>query len=461
MDVFKDYDYIFLTTVVLMLSFSTFTVAVCTLPTELHNSVWNYQYLNVANNAQVTTTLTFGRTTLTEPSNIRLNAVGTTLDAWTCISNLTLSSAVSVAVFKSDTSYSDFNGKSKWVYLCMKLTKVADDYFYFYLLSDEDHTVFPPERVYQSGGILDNTFPVCSTFCQYTTRPRIRTLKKSGSSAILPGDVSLCEPCDSACEEATTEMTSMESTHKTTLPPMSTEIDITTDITSTETTQKTTLPSTSTEMDTTTKMTSLETTLKTTTQSTSTEIDTTTEIASTETTQKIVLPSTSIEMNTTTETTSLETTLKTTTQSTSTEIDTTTEIASTETTQKTTLPATSTNLVTTTQQSTIHIMFDDTETNIDINAPTTDKTTIDTLSTDTENLKIYSGPIIIAVIASFGSLSVIITFVYLKGHSGLNTEEMIHGKGEEAYGITPEIFYLYKGEEFGFQKIAIQHWDCH
>ncbi|XP_071126674.1 adhesion G protein-coupled receptor B3-like isoform X2 [Mytilus edulis] len=172
----------------------------CTLPPELHNFVWDYQYTDLSNNAQ-TTTLTFGRTTLTKPSNITLNALGTVLNAWTCIANLKLSSAVSVAVFKSDESYVDFSGNTKWVYLCMKLTKVADDLFYFYLLSDEDGTVYPKERVYQSGSIQDKTVPVCSTFCQYTTKPRIRTLKKSGSNTTLPSDVSLCEPCDSSCEE--------------------------------------------------------------------------------------------------------------------------------------------------------------------------------------------------------------------------------------------------------------------
>ncbi|XP_052076568.1 mucin-5AC-like [Mytilus californianus] len=500
MDVFKDYDHISLTTVVLMLSFSTFTAAVCTLPTELQNSVWNYQYTDVASNTQKTTTLTFGRTTLPEPSNIILNAFGTTLDKWTCISNLTMSSSVSVAVFKSDMSYSTFSGRRRWVYLCMKLTKVTDNLFYFYLLSDEDKSLFPTERIYHpaASSIPDNNDPVCSTFCQYTTQPKIRTLKKSGSSATLPGDVSLCEPCGSACDEATAEMTSTETIQKTTIPRTSTEMDTTTEGISTETTLKTTTQSsstemettlkttlqpTSTEMDTTTEGISTETTLKTTTQSTSTEMDTTIENTSTETTLKTTLPPTSTEMGTTTEIITTETTQKTTLPSTSTEMDKTTEIISTETTQKkrlpststeidtttetpqnTTLPATSTNLGTTIQHTTIHIMLDDTETNINMKVVTTDtkdKTTIETQSTDTENLKIYSGPIIIAVIASVGSLSVIITFVFLKGHSMVNTDEMTHEKGDEAYDITPEFFFLYNGPKCGFQKIAIQHWDCH
>ncbi|XP_071126667.1 uncharacterized protein [Mytilus edulis] len=241
-------------------------LAVCTLPTELHNAVWNYQYTDHSNNAQ-TTTLTFGITTLTRPSNIRLNALGTILNAWTCISNLTLSSDVSVAVFKSDASYSDANGIRKWVYICMKLTKVADDFFYFYLLSDEDSSVYPKERVYQSSSIPDNTVPVCSTFCQYTSQPRIRTLKKSGSSTTLPGDVSLCEPCDSSCEGATTETTSLKTTQNTTLPFISSEIDITLNITKKEATQETTAQSISTEMIMSTEMAPLEITQKTTTQS--------------------------------------------------------------------------------------------------------------------------------------------------------------------------------------------------
>ncbi|CAG2239344.1 unnamed protein product [Mytilus edulis] len=380
MDVFKEYNHIFLTTVLLISNFSTFAVAVCTLPTELHNSVWNYQYTDLSNNAQ-TTTLTFGRTTLAEPSNIRLNALGTILNAWTCISNLTLSSTVSVAVFKSDESYSDFNANTTWVYICMKLTKVADDLFYFYLLSDEDSSVYPKESI---------------------SIKQIRTLKKSGSSTTLPSDVSLCEPCDSSCEGATTETTSLKTTQNTTLPSTSSEIDITLNITSTETTQKTTTQSNSTEMMTATEFTLLETTQKTTAQSTSTEMVASTEMTPLETTQRTTAQSTSTEMVTSTEMTPLETTQKITSQSPSTDMIISTEMNSLEKTQKTTaqssmgtttekkstqntpLPSTSTNLVTTIQQTTVHIMVGVTETNGDINVVNTDvedKTTMDTQST--------------------------------------------------------------------------------
>ncbi|XP_063416253.1 uncharacterized protein LOC134697896 [Mytilus trossulus] len=368
MNVFNEYNSICVTTVLLISSFSTFAGGVCTLPTELHNSVWNYQYTDLSNNAQ-TTTLTFGRTTLPKPSNIELNALGTTLNAWTCISNLTLSSAVSVAVFKSDKSYTDANRNTKWVYICMKLTKVADDFFYFYLLSDKDSNVYPEERVYQSGSISDNTVPVCSTFCQYTTQPRIRTLKKSGSSANLPLNTSLCEPCDSACEKATTEMTPTETTQEIT----STEMDTTTDMTSSETNQKTTQPSKSTEIDTTTDMTSSETNQKTTQPSTSSEVDTTMDMTSTETNQKTTQPPTFTEMDTTTDMTTSETNQITIQPSTSTEIDTTTDMTLKETNQITTQHSTSTEMDTSTgikstetEQKTTEIITTYTKTTTDI-----------------------------------------------------------------------------------------------
>lgn len=34
-------------------------------------------------------------------------------------------------------------------------------------------------------------------------------------------------------------------------------------------------------------------------------------------------------------------------------------------------------------------------------------------------------------------------------------------KEQDEYDFTPETCYIYKGKEYGFQKIAIQHWDNH
>ncbi|CAG2205605.1 CSMD [Mytilus edulis] len=113
------------------------TDAVCTLPPELKNMEWIYNYDRPDNNQPVTTTLQFQNTVLPQPSSMRVNVLGTIMDAWTCISNLTLSDTDSVAVFKSDTSYSvgPVSGQ-RWLYLCMKFTKVTDNLFYFYLLSE-------------------------------------------------------------------------------------------------------------------------------------------------------------------------------------------------------------------------------------------------------------------------------------------------------------------------------------
>ncbi|CAG2242997.1 CSMD [Mytilus edulis] len=84
--------------------------------------------------------------------------------------------------FRSDTSYTDgpFSG-NRWLYFCMKFTKVTDNLFYFYLLSDVDNTILPNERVFNppENSIPDDSDPLCSTFCQYTSEPKIRTLQKT------------------------------------------------------------------------------------------------------------------------------------------------------------------------------------------------------------------------------------------------------------------------------------------
>ncbi|CAC5422509.1 unnamed protein product [Mytilus coruscus] len=309
--------------------------ASCELPEDLTNTLWEYNYTDVANNLEQSTILNIANTTLPN-SVINLNALGTTVRNWTCISSLDISDITAVAIFKGDDSFTSISdGPLRWLYLCMKLTKVTTDLYYFHLLSDIATALFPNERVFMSeadNAPADNA-SICNTFCQYTEPLKIRTLRRQGSSATLPSNVSLCEPCDSACEEVTTTMTSLETTQKTMLHSTSTEIDITTDITSTEKTQKTTISSTSAEIDITTDITSTETTQKTTTSSTSAESDITTEMTTTpaKTLQTSSAPS---EKDSITELVSTATP-KTTLPSTSTEMDTTIQLTSIETTQTT------------------------------------------------------------------------------------------------------------------------------
>ncbi|XP_071123961.1 sushi, von Willebrand factor type A, EGF and pentraxin domain-containing protein 1-like [Mytilus edulis] len=175
------------------------TDAACSLPTELTNRQWKYTYTDVQNTEQ-TSTVTFGTTTII--AGISFNALGTIIDEWNCISSLQISDTVSVAAFKSSVHYSDFNEKNRWLYMCMKFTKVSNDLFYFYLLSDVDSTIYPKERIYNPLVQPDEDGDVCSTFCSYADpKPNIRTLEKEGTSDVLPNDASLCEPCGDSCEK--------------------------------------------------------------------------------------------------------------------------------------------------------------------------------------------------------------------------------------------------------------------
>ncbi|XP_052076547.1 sushi, von Willebrand factor type A, EGF and pentraxin domain-containing protein 1-like isoform X2 [Mytilus californianus] len=183
-----------------ILIFSKETDAACSLPTELKNGQWKYTYTDVQN-TEKTTTVTFGTTTIS--SGISVNALGTTIDEWNCISSLQISDTVSVAAFKSTKHYSDFNSGSRWLYMCMKFTKVSNDLFYFYLLSDVDTTIYPAERIYNPLVQPNQDGDICSTFCSYAdSKPKIRTLEKEGTSDVLPDDSSLCEPCGDSCEKA-------------------------------------------------------------------------------------------------------------------------------------------------------------------------------------------------------------------------------------------------------------------
>ncbi|CAC5379529.1 unnamed protein product [Mytilus coruscus] len=176
------------------------TDATCYLP--MQNGVWEYNYTKVSDNLKHSTTLII-RTTTLQNSVINLNVYGTTIDEWTCINSKLLSNTEGVVVFKSDISFtSGPNSGNRWLYLCMKLTKVTNDLYYFYLLSDIFPNVSPKERVYASkgGNAPADDAPMCSTFCQYTGSPKIRTLRRQGTNDELPDDAALCEPCDNTCE---------------------------------------------------------------------------------------------------------------------------------------------------------------------------------------------------------------------------------------------------------------------
>ncbi|CAC5408972.1 unnamed protein product [Mytilus coruscus] len=182
--------------------FSTDTDASCALPQELQNKDWEYTYTEVSTGNQMTKTLSFGTSTIPKPG-ISLNAEGTYLDTWTCISDLSITDTESVVVLKSDSSYKQFlNPNDQWLYLCMRFTKVTDDLFYFYLMSDIDTFVVPKERVFNPVSQPNENGDVCSTFCSYTDpKPMIRTLRKQGTTDLLPNDAALCEPCGDSCKQ--------------------------------------------------------------------------------------------------------------------------------------------------------------------------------------------------------------------------------------------------------------------
>ncbi|CAC5422512.1 unnamed protein product [Mytilus coruscus] len=182
--------------------YSSMSDASCALPADMKNTVWEYNYTDVSGNSEHSTNLNIATTTL-QNSVINLNAFGTTIRDWTCINSLDVSDTTTVVVFKSDTSFtSGPSSGNRRLYLCMKLTKVTTDLYYFHLLSDIETSIFPYERVFisEENNAPRDDAPMCSTFCQYTDSPNIRTLRRQGTNDVLPNDASLCEPCESACD---------------------------------------------------------------------------------------------------------------------------------------------------------------------------------------------------------------------------------------------------------------------
>ncbi|XP_071126665.1 CUB and sushi domain-containing protein 3-like isoform X7 [Mytilus edulis] len=186
------------------LMYSSTSDAACSLPDELKSSTWEYNYTHVIDNSEQSATISTGTNTM--QTSVIYDVQGTKLSRWTCINSLNISNTQDVVVFKSDNSFtSGPSGPNRWLYLCMKITKVTDDLFYFHLLSDVFTEVTPKERVFApDSSAPSHNAPTCSTFCQYTSSPKIRTLRKQGTNDVLPNDASLCEPCDSACDVAVT-----------------------------------------------------------------------------------------------------------------------------------------------------------------------------------------------------------------------------------------------------------------
>ncbi|VDI16193.1 Hypothetical predicted protein [Mytilus galloprovincialis] len=171
--------------------------ASCSLPQDLRNKVWEYSYTSVSDSSKKVINLDIKTTTL-QNSAINLEFQGTIINQWTCINSLDVSNTTTVVVFRSDNSYSKVPlGDNYRLYLCMKLTRITADLYYFYLLSDKKTDIKPNERAFES----TDTDPISSTVCQYTdSPPKIRTLRKQGTNDVLPNDASLCEPWDSACD---------------------------------------------------------------------------------------------------------------------------------------------------------------------------------------------------------------------------------------------------------------------
>ncbi|VDI03546.1 Hypothetical predicted protein [Mytilus galloprovincialis] len=102
------------------------------LPADLQNSMW----IDGSN------TLTFGTTTF---SGFIFTDMGTIFDAFTCISNTD-----NVYVFGSDNSVSTPFSDPHYYYLCMRITKVTDNSYYYYLLGEESTGTTPVVRATKS-----------------------------------------------------------------------------------------------------------------------------------------------------------------------------------------------------------------------------------------------------------------------------------------------------------------------
>lgn len=169
----------------------------CELPPEIQSSGWTYTRPSYS-----PTTIQFGLQILT---NFPINIYGQSYNAYTCMFSKTLSSDERILLFKSDAPFNDLiNGvTNNRIYLCMKMTKVSSNLFYFYLLNDLLPIAMPQERASTRPDPVSISDDTLESFCQYDTDnppDDVRTLQRSGTSEVLPGGTTLCEPWDNACE---------------------------------------------------------------------------------------------------------------------------------------------------------------------------------------------------------------------------------------------------------------------
>ena len=161
----------------------------CTIPDILQSANWDYDFDSTKS------TLHFTSSGMT---GLQYIARGEVMNTYACIANTD-----DVYVFKSSQSYSH-RGDDRWIYLCMKMTKVSDKLYYFYLLANLYTGVTPNDRVFSppAGTILSDNSPPCTDFCSYTTPipdNDARPLKRQGTSEPLPGGETLCGTCASLC----------------------------------------------------------------------------------------------------------------------------------------------------------------------------------------------------------------------------------------------------------------------
>ncbi|CAG2247666.1 unnamed protein product [Mytilus edulis] len=153
--------------------------AVCTgLPADLQGSSW---VDDAASN-----TLTFGTKTL---SGFSFTDTGVAFGSFTCVGNVD-----NVYVFGSDNSLTSApGGPAEYYYLCMRITKVSANSYYYYLLADENGSTFPTVRAVKrtTSQAVASSLPPC-TFCK-DVNSGASSLRRSTVASVPP--VTAAPPC--------------------------------------------------------------------------------------------------------------------------------------------------------------------------------------------------------------------------------------------------------------------------
>lgn len=196
--------------------------AECNLPKNIQRSNWN--------DTRTDSMLYFGIRILT---NWNLKVMGSPTTAFTCITN-----SSNVYVFRGDRSYYDVStNTNKRVYLCLRMTEVTENLFYFYILADMIATniINPSQRLYMPPNEPDSDDPVCN-YCQFNDPPKdseYHLLRKENTVEEVNANPKLCLPCNATCQsnDGTTEPTIDETTEATIDETTEATIDGTTDTT--------------------------------------------------------------------------------------------------------------------------------------------------------------------------------------------------------------------------------------